>query len=50
MPAPSRGALSPLDAHRAMIPLVQLSDLIEHIAYVFETPADVDAWERAAEP
>ncbi|HOE40612.1 MAG TPA: DUF6493 family protein [Rhodoferax sp.] len=40
---------SPLDPARALAPLRQLPDLIEHLAYVFENPADVDAWERGAE-
>ena len=47
--APAAVPMSPLDASRAIVPLAQLTDLIEHIAYVFENLADVDAWERAAE-
>ncbi|OYT93613.1 MAG: hypothetical protein CFE43_02520 [Burkholderiales bacterium PBB3] len=41
--------LSPLDSTRALLPIAGINDLIECIAYVFENPADVDAWERAAE-
>ena len=47
--APAAVPMSPLDASRAIVPLAQLTDLIEHLAYVFENLADVDAWERAAE-
>lgn len=46
-PAPAR--LSPLDASRALQPLVHVADLVERMAYVLENPADVDEWERVAE-
>lgn len=46
-PAPAR--LSPLDASRALQPLVHVADLIERMAYALENPADVDEWERVAE-
>lgn len=41
--------LSPLDPSRALIPLTQVPDLVERMAYVLENPADVDEWERVAE-
>jgi hypothetical protein len=46
-PAPAR--LSPLDASRALQPLVHVADLVERMAYALENPADVDEWERVAE-
>lgn len=46
-PAPVR--LSPLDASRALKPLVHVADLVERMAYALENPADVDEWERVAE-
>ncbi|CAN7403196.1 DUF6493 family protein [Polaromonas sp. LjRoot131] len=45
--APAR--LSPLDASRALQPLVHVADLVERLAYALENPDDVDEWERVAE-
>ncbi|OYU44808.1 MAG: hypothetical protein CFE44_10945, partial [Burkholderiales bacterium PBB4] len=41
-------ALSTVDASYAIAPLATIPELIESIAYVFENPVDIDAWERAA--
>lgn len=40
--------MSPLDASRAIAPIVSVPELVECIAYVFENQGDIDAWERAA--
>lgn len=52
VPAPIRAIapvqLSPLDPSRALAPLTQVPDLVEHMAYALENTNDVDAWERVA--
>lgn len=49
-PAPAPASTSaPLDPSRALQPLTQVPDLVEHMAYALENPGDVDAWERVAE-
>jgi hypothetical protein len=45
-PAPATRAM-PLDGDRVLAPIVDLDELVQAIAYVFENDADVDAFERA---
>lgn len=49
IPSVAPAKLSPLDPGRAVQPLTQVPDLVEHMAYVLENTSDVDAWERVAE-
>lgn len=47
--APPDKAADPLDPSRSVPPITTLAELIDTLAYSFENPADMQAWERAAD-
>ncbi len=46
---PPDQAADPLDPSRSIPPITTLAELIDTLAYSFENPADMQAWERAAD-
>lgn len=46
---PPNKAADPLDPSRSIPPITTLPELIDTLAYSFENPAEMQAWERAAD-